>query len=117
MWPGRTWIGASAGLMGVLALGACGGSSAARDEQACRVAEKAYQDSSDGSAYRLWATLDPAEPKGREAHRRLAMADQHYRHAIELFRSDQPGVREAQGVVPEASPEGNRRARVPGRGA
>jgi hypothetical protein len=81
--------------MGLLVLDACGGSSAARDEQAWRLAEKAYQANGDGSAYRLWAALNATGPKGREAHRRLAVADQHYRHAIDLFRADQPGVREA----------------------
>ena len=95
MWPGRTWIGASAGLMGLLVLEACGGSSAARDEQAWRLAERAYQENGDGSAYRLWTALDPSGPNGREAHRRLAVADQHYRQAIDLFRADEPGVREA----------------------
>jgi len=95
MWPGRTWIGASAGLMGLFVLQACGGSSAARDEQAWRLAEKAYQENGDGSAYRLWAALDATGPKGRQAHRRLAVADQHYRHAIDLYRTNQPGVREA----------------------
>ena len=81
--------------MGVLVLVTCGGSSAARDEQAWRLAEKAYQENGDGSAYRLWAALDATAPKGREAHRRLAVADQHYRHAIDLFRANEPGVREA----------------------
>jgi signal transduction histidine kinase len=81
--------------MALLVLQTCGGSSAARDEQAWRAAEKAYQENGDGSAYRLWAVLDPAGAKGREAHRRLAIADEHYRHAIDLFRADQPGVREA----------------------
>lgn len=95
MWPGRTRIGASAGLMGLLVLGTCGGSSAARDEQAWRLAEKAYREHGDGSAYHLWADLDSAAPKGREAHQRLAAADQHYRHAIDLFRANEPGVREA----------------------
>ena len=95
MWPGRTWIGTRAGLLGLLVLEACGGSSAARDEQAWRLAEKAYQENGDGSAYRLWAALDATRPQGREAHRRLAAADQHYWHAIDLFRANQPGVREA----------------------
>ena len=81
--------------MGLLVLGACDGSSAARDEQAWRSAEKAYRENGDGSAYRLWAALDPAGAKGREAHRRLAVADEHYRHAIDLFRAGKPGVREA----------------------
>ena len=81
--------------MGLLVLGTCGGSSAARDEQAWRLAEKAYQEPGDGSAYRLWAALDPTAPKGREAHRRLAAADQHYQHAMDLFRANAPGVREA----------------------
>jgi len=81
--------------MGWLVLGACGGSSAARDEQAWRSAEKAYRENGDGSAYRLWAALDPRGPKGHEAHRRLAAADEHYRRAIDLFRAGQPGVREA----------------------
>jgi signal transduction histidine kinase len=81
--------------MGLLVLEACGGSTAARDEQAWRLAEKAYRENGDGSAYRLWAVLDATWPKGREAHRRLAVADQHYRHAIDLFRANQPGVREA----------------------
>ena len=81
--------------MALLALQTCGGSSAARDEQAWRAAEKAYRENGDGSAYGLWAALDPAGAKGREAHRRLAVADEHYRHAIDLFRADQPGVREA----------------------
>ena len=94
MWPGRTWIGSCAGLMGWLVLEACSGSSAARDEQAWRFAEKAYQEG-DRSAYRAWAALDSRLPKGREAHNRLAVADRHYRHAIDLFRANQPGVREA----------------------
>jgi signal transduction histidine kinase len=81
--------------MGVLVLVTCGGSSAARDEQAWRLAEKAYQENGDGSAYRLWVALDATAPKGREAHRRLAVADEHYRHAIDLFRANAPGVREA----------------------
>ena len=57
MWPGRTWIGA--GLMRLLVLAACGRSSAARDEQAWRLAEKAYQESGDRSAHRLWEGLNP----------------------------------------------------------
>jgi signal transduction histidine kinase len=73
----------------------CDGSSAARDEQAWRLAAKAYQENGDGSAYRLWAALDATAPKGHEAHRRLAVADEHYRHAIDLFRANAPGVREA----------------------
>jgi signal transduction histidine kinase len=81
--------------MGLLVLVTCGGSSAARDEQAWRLAEKAYQEHGDGSAHGLWAALDPTAPKGREAHRRLAAADQQYRHAIDLFRANAPGVREA----------------------
>jgi len=81
--------------MGLLVLEACGGSSTARDEQAWRLAEKAYGEGGDRSAYRLWAGLDPSGPKGREAHQRLALADQRYRHAIDLFRTYQPGVREA----------------------
>jgi signal transduction histidine kinase len=84
--------------MGLLVLAACSGSSAARDEQAWRSAEKAYQDGGDRSAYRLWAALDPTGPRGREAHRRLALADERYRHAIDLFRANQPGVREAMQV-------------------
>jgi signal transduction histidine kinase len=95
MWPGRTWIGASAGLMGLLVFGACGRSSAARDEQAWQLAEKAYAEGGDRSAYRLWAGLNPTWPAGREAHRRLAMANQRYRQAIDLFRENRPGVREA----------------------
>ena len=93
MWPGRTWVGA--GLMGLLVLAACGRSSAARDEQAWRLAEKAYQESGDRSAYRLWEGLNPTGPRGSAAHERLALADKHYRHAIDLFRANQPGVREA----------------------
>jgi hypothetical protein len=95
MWPGHTWIGASAGLMGLLVLEACGRSSAAHDEQAWQLAEQAYQQGGDHSAYRLWVALDPRGEKGREAHRRLAMADKAYRHAIDLFRANEPGVREA----------------------
>jgi hypothetical protein len=54
MWPGRTGIGASAGLMALFVLETCGGSSAARDEQAWRLAERVYQE----NLRRLYGPVD-----------------------------------------------------------
>ena len=93
MCPGCAWI--AFGFALTVLLGACGESPAERDEREWRVAEKAFQEGSDSSAHRLWTALDRDARRGREAHRQLVLADEHYRRAIELFRANQPGVREA----------------------
>jgi signal transduction histidine kinase len=93
MWPGHAWIALSFTLMGLLV--GCGESAQERDVREWRLAEKAFQEGGERSVFRVWKSLDTTEPLGREAHRRLLAADKHYHRAIELFRNDQPGVREA----------------------
>ena len=80
---------------GLLASLACVDRARDRDEQAWHLAEKAHREGVDGRAFHLWTGLDKGQPRGREAHERLRLADERYRLAIDLFRDGKPGVREA----------------------
>jgi len=84
-------------------LAGCGGSAALQDELAWREAEGLWQ-RWEPTAYDAWRQLDPKYPRGREAKARLEKADALYRRAVELLRTDQPGVSEtvdeAKAVAP-----------------
>jgi signal transduction histidine kinase len=72
----------------------CAPSARERDDRDWQQAERLWQRGEHGVAFSAWQALSPSQPHGREAHRRLTQAGQHYRHAVELFRTGQPGVRE-----------------------
>jgi signal transduction histidine kinase len=78
--------------LGIAVLGGCWGS-ARQDELSWRAAESSWQ-RGESTAFTEWSRLDPRGPRGREARARLEQADVRYRRAIELLRTDQPGVRE-----------------------
>jgi signal transduction histidine kinase len=79
--------------MSVFVLAGCRPSAEKRDEEQWRAAEAQWQ-RREMTAYEAWQRLDPRQPHGREAWARLARADAGYRRAIELIRTDQPGLRE-----------------------
>lgn len=61
-----------------------------------RRAQRLWRERPDFAAGHADFTALPADSEdGREARRRLAEADVHYRRAIELIRRDKPGAREA----------------------
>ncbi|MAQ14035.1 MAG: hypothetical protein CMN30_04470 [Sandaracinus sp.] len=57
-------------------------------------AEEAWERGEVG-AYAMWKELDTDTSIGREAHRRLAEADPHYREGVELLREGDPDARHA----------------------
>jgi len=59
-----------------------------------RRAEALWQ-SRDVNAYDAWLAIDARSPEGREARRRLAQADRHYREAIRRLEADEAGARDA----------------------
>lgn len=78
--------------LGIAVLGGCWGS-ARQDELSWGAAESSWQ-RGEPTAFAEWSRLDPRGVRGREARARLAQADVLYRRAIELLRTDRPGVRE-----------------------
>ena len=46
------------------------------------------------AGYFEWRALDPQTGVGREAQARLAQAQEHYQHALQLLQKGQPGTRE-----------------------
>ena len=46
------------------------------------------------AGYFEWRALDPQTGAGREAQARLAQAQEHYQHALQLLQKGQPGTRE-----------------------
>ena len=78
---------AGAGMMG------CGPSAEHLDEERWRQAETQWK-SGEPTAYAAWRRLDPQQKHGRAAWARMSAADLAYRRAIDLLRTEQPGLRE-----------------------
>lgn len=72
----------------------CAPSARERDERDWQHAERLWRQGQHSAAFVAWRALSSSQSHGREAHQRLAQADQHYRRAVDWFRTDQPGVRE-----------------------
>jgi signal transduction histidine kinase len=79
--------------MGWFALAGCRPSAEQLDEEQWRAAETQWQ-RGEPTAHEAWQRLDPRQPRGREAWARLERADASYRRAIEIIRTEQPGLRE-----------------------
>jgi hypothetical protein len=58
-------------------------------------AQRQWQGPELSAGYAAWASLDPTTPEGQEASRRLAAAAQHYRQALAMIETGQPGARQA----------------------
>lgn len=58
-------------------------------------AQRQWQGPELSAGYAAWVALDPSTPEGQEAARRLATAAQHYRQALSLIETGQPGARQA----------------------
>ena len=68
--------------------------SAARQDQRQWLEAEAQWQRGEPTAYESWSRLNPRQRHGGEAWARLREADVRYRRAVELLRTEQPGLRE-----------------------
>ncbi len=78
-----------------LVVGCRGPSAKISPERAWDIALREAQKPELSSGYEEYLQVDPQSPQGRLAHRRIAEAEQHYRRALMLLQTGQPGAREA----------------------